>query len=302
MQHDFITTDLVIIQETTDTDLPWTWSYVLSALEIPHRVISENNIFYLLVPTNLKTQALQELEEYLSETLDFTPESLLTNDNEEGATLQPPTLLLIGSLVLIYAITGPWNQNSVWFQKGAGDAQAILEHSQWFRLVTALTLHANGLHLLNNCILGGLLLDFFLLLVGTGVGLFALLLASVAGNGINVFLHGDGHLFVGFSTAIFAVIGMLAILSYKNRDSRHRSRIYLPLMGAFALLAMLGSGGEHTDLGAHFFGLLCGLLTGKILVLPAVRKLRRSFYAQSLLFLLSLSIFFLSWLVAFAKY
>ncbi len=302
MHHDFTTADLAIIQETTDTNLPWTWSYVLSALEIPHRIISENHISYLLVPTSLKAQALREIEEYLNEAEELSPEGLIKNNKEEGATLQPPTLLLMGSLVIIYAITGPWNQNSVWFQKGAGDSQAILEHSQWFRLVTALTLHANGLHLLNNCVLGGLLLDFFLLLVGTGVGLFALLLASVAGNGINVFLHGDSHLFVGFSTAIFAVIGMLAILSYKNRDSQHHSRIYAPLMGAFALLAMLGSAGEHTDLGAHFFGLLSGLLTGKILVLPVVKNLRRSFYAQSLLFLLSLSIFVLSWLVAFERY
>jgi membrane associated rhomboid family serine protease len=300
MDFESTTTGDEIILETTDPDLPWTWSFVLSALRIPHRIISENHVFYLFVPPEFRTQALQEVGEYLQELKD-RPFKTVDIDREEGAALEPPTLLFMGSLVLLFAMTGPWDPNSVWFQKGAGNSQAILEHFEWFRLVTALTLHANILHLLNNCILGGFLLHFFLLCVGTGVGLFALLLASVAGNAINVVLHGPGHIFVGFSTAIFAVIGMLSILSYKNKSSGIRSHFHLPLMGAFALLAMLGSSGAHTDLGAHLFGLLCGLLMGKLLILPITRKLRRSFTAQTVLLLLSLSIFSSSWILALSK-
>ncbi len=291
---------LEIVMQTTDPDLSQTWSFVLTALRIPHRVVCENHVFSLIVPSESQSLALRELEEFFQETRAQPSDTTLIN-RKEGATLQPPTLLLVGSLVILYAITGPWNSNSIWFQKGAGDSQAILQHAEWFRLVTALTLHANLLHLVSNCILGGFLLHFFLLLVGTGIGLFAMLLAAVTGNGINVLLHGPGHIFVGFSTAIFAVVGMLATLNYKSKGSGFQSRLQLPLVGAFALLAMLGSSGEHTDLGAHLFGLLSGLVMGKILRLPPIKKLRRSFAAQTLFFLISLSIFSCCWIVAFIR-
>jgi len=289
------------ILETTDPDLMWTWEFVLSALQIPHQIVFEGRVFYLVVPPDAKTQALQEIDEYMLELQNKSRSLPANSDNEEGATLQPPTLLLMGSLVLIFAITGPWEANSIWFQKGAANSQAILAHYEWFRVVTALTLHANILHLLNNCVLGGILVHFFLLCVGSGIGLFALLLASITGNSVNVLLHGPGHIFVGFSTAIFAVIGMLAILSYKDKVSGIRAYFQLPLMGAFALLAMLGSAGAHTDLGAHFFGLVSGLLIGKLLGLPITRKLRRSFAAQTVFFLLSLFIFSSSWILAFSR-
>ena len=43
----------------------------------------------------------------------------------------------------------------------AGDSAAILNNFQLYRLVTALTLHADIVHLLGNCFLGGFLLHFF---------------------------------------------------------------------------------------------------------------------------------------------
>ena len=48
-------------------------------------------------------------------------------------------------------------------------------------------------------------------------------------------------------------------------------RWYLPLAAALALLALLGSGGENTDLGAHLLGFATGILLG----LPAGRLLGR---------------------------
>ena len=241
-----------------------------------------------------------EINEYLHETVPMSP-GLSCEDEIEGATILPPTLLLIGSLIVLYTITGPWDPHAVWFERGAGDGKLILENRQWYRLATMLTLHADTTHLLNNCLLGGPLLHLYLLRVGSGIGLFALVLASVAGNGINIAIHGNEYISVGFSTAVFAVIGMLAILRYREKRDSISHDSFLPLMGAFALLAFLGSSGAHSDLGAHFFGLLSGLLLGNILVLPAIQTLRRSFVAQFVFFVLSLSIVILSWVLAFAQ-
>jgi rhomboid protease GluP len=288
-----------VILETTDPDLSWTWSYILTALDIPHHILTEDDVFHLLVPAEFTSLALREITGYLAESRDRLP--VLSPPEQERTGIQPPTLLLIGSLFLFYTITGPWNGNSIWFQAGAGNSQAILQQYEWYRLITALTLHANGLHLLSNCILGGFLLHYFFLLTGTGLGLFALLVAATSGNLINVLLHGPDHLFVGFSTAIFAVIGMLSMLSYKDKSRPIASQTLVPLMASAALLAMLGSSGERTDLGAHLFGLLCGLLMGKILCLPLIKMLRPSFIFQLVLFSASLLIFAISWILALRR-
>lgn len=285
-----------VVMQTADPEVSWTWSYILSALQIPHQILVKNNAFYLLVPSNQKAQAIREIEDYFLENSYWpqTPEKSAQSYN----SIQPPTLLLIGSLFLFYAVTGPWDGNSIWFQRGAGNSQAILEHLEWYRLVTALTLHADIVHLLNNCILGGFLLHFFFLLVGSGIGLFSLLFAAVTANSINVFLHGSSHIFVGFSTAIFAVIGLLSMLKYKDNSAGIGPSVLVPLMAGAALLAMLGSAGERTDLGAHFFGLLCGLLTGRLLCLPLMKSLRYSLFLQTVLFLTSLIIILASWILA----
>lgn len=284
------------ILRTADHDLFWTWSFVLTALQIPHQGLMKDGFFHLLVPHSLKARALKELEEYSSENSLWPRKA--QHPEQAVKTLQPPALLLVGSLALFYSVTGPWDGNSLWFQLGAGNSQAILQHSQWYRLITSLTLHADIIHLLNNCILGGFLLHFFFLLVGNGLGLFSLLCTAAAGNYINVVLHGPGHIFVGFSTAIFAVIGLLSMLRYSNNSPTIGSHVFVPLMAGVALLAMLGSSGERTDLGAHFFGLLCGLLFGKVLGLRLIRRLKDSLFLQTFLFVSSLLAVLISWMLA----
>jgi rhomboid protease GluP len=284
------------ILQTADHDVFWTWSFVLTALQIPHQSLIKDGFFHLLVPHSLKARALNELEEYSSENSSWPRKA--QHPEQTAKTFQPPALLLVGSLALFYSVTGPWDGNSLWFQLGAGNSQAILEYSQWYRLITSLTLHADIIHLLNNCILSGFLLHFFFLLVGNGIGLFTLLLSAATGNYINVAIHGPGHIFVGFSTAIFAVIGLLSMLRYSNNSRTIGSHALVPLMAGVALLAMLGSSGERTDLGAHFFGLLCGLLFGKILGLRPIKRLKDSLFIQTFLFLSSLSAVLISWMLA----
>jgi rhomboid protease GluP len=292
-----ISTEEVVL-ETIDPELSWTWSYILTALRIPHNIRNTEGVFYLLVPVKYRSIALREITDYLLEGNDWPNKP---NDPAPFTGIQPPTLFLIGLLALFYTVTGSWESNAIWFQAGAGNSTAILEHDEWYRLITALTLHADVLHLVSNCILGGFLLHFFFLLTGTGVGLFTLLLASTVGNFINVLLHGPGHMFVGFSTAVFAVIGMLSVLSYKNTSGTTGSHPLIPLMASAALLAMLGSEGKRVDLGAHFFGLLCGLLTGKILCLSLLKKLEASFFFQIVLFWISIFIFSASWMLALQR-
>ncbi len=273
-------------------------SLVLSAVGISHKIANLPHNTTLQVSTEDLHAARFQIQAYEDENRNWPPKPDTSFKTFEPF-LQPPTLLLIGALALFFTVTGPWSAHSFWFIQGAGDATKILRHHEYYRLITALTLHADTVHLLGNCFFGGFLFHFFCRLTGNGLGLFAMLLTAGLGNYINVALHGEEHLFVGFSTAVFAVIGMLSMLGPHNRVSKRYVRI-IPFMAGAALLAMIGSSGERTDLGAHLFGLCCGFASGWILGRPLFLRLRRSMWLQTFLFLLSIAVIVLSWRAALA--
>jgi len=271
-------------------------SLVLSAVGISHKLSqTAENLFLQVTAENLHAARFQ-IHEYQNENRNWPPKPV-TSTNNFTPLLQPPTLLLLGCLALLYSITGPWSQHSFWFSQGAGDAEAILQKGEYYRLITALTLHADTVHLLGNCFFGGFLFHFFCRLTGNGLGLFAMLFTATLANYINVVVHGSNHLFVGFSTAVFAIIGMLAMISREYRTGKRYLHI-LPFMAGAALLAMIGSSGERTDLGAHLFGLLCGMVSGWFLGRPALLELRKSMFFQCILFFSSAGIIFAAWKLA----
>ncbi|MDO8947770.1 MAG: rhomboid family intramembrane serine protease [Desulfocapsaceae bacterium] len=282
---------------TNQEETAATWSLVLSAVQISHHIHSTDNTWQLWVNADNELRAIYELESYFTENKDWPP-PLPPPDNDFTPLLQPPTILLIGGLILFFSITGPWEDHSLWFVQGEGNGQRILQVGEWWRLITALTLHANTVHLLSNCFIGGWLIHFFCRITGTGLGLFFVLFTSGCGNLINVLVRGPDHTFVGFSTAVFAVIGMLAVLTHRARKKITGYHFLIPVMAGTALLAILGSSGEHTDLGAHLFGLLCGLIFGHLLGSEPLHSMRHSLVVQCIFFLLFLALLLGSWMLA----
>ena len=73
-----------------------------------------------------------------------------------------------------------------------------------------------------------------------------------------------------------------------------------PLAAGLGLLAMLGSSGKHTDLGAHLFGLLVGLIAGTALaLLPGADRLIAARRLQTTMFFFSICFVALCWVLAF---
>ncbi|MBE0585078.1 MAG: rhomboid family intramembrane serine protease, partial [Desulfofustis sp.] len=222
-----------------------TCSLVLSAKGIGHRISrQQDGSITIFVPAAVEEAAAYQLDCYFRENRNWPPPDQPARMSTISAT--PPTFWLIAALALFYAVTGPWDYRSVWFSSGSGDAAAVLYHGQWYRLVTALTLHADVSHLLGNCLIGGILLHFFLQINGTGLGLLTLLISATVGNYLNVLVHGGDHLFVGFSTAVFSIIGMLSIHQILEQRKPFGIRMFIPPMAGAALLAMLGSSGVRT--------------------------------------------------------
>lgn len=150
-----------------------------------------------------------------------------------------------------------------WLQAGRIDGAAMFA-GEWWRAVTALTLHADLGHLAANLFFGAVFGGFAGRYLGSGVAWALVLAAGIAGNLVNVLVLGAGHRAIGASTAVFAALGVLGALGWAGRRDSARGRLHRwgPIVAAVALLAYTGAGGERTDIGAHIWGFAAGLVTG----------------------------------------
>ncbi|MEE4165054.1 MAG: rhomboid family intramembrane serine protease [Desulfocapsaceae bacterium] len=269
-------------------------SLVLSAKNIGHRIRENTDgTIHIICPAQTVERARHQLNLYLEENRNWPPPKIAVQHSRFPALL--PTLALVGSLIFLFMITGPWRPGALWFEAGANDAEAILDGGQWYRLITSLTLHADFSHLAGNCLIGGVLLYFFLQINGAGFGLLAVLLSGTVGNLVNVLAHGGDHLSVGFSTAVFGIIGMLSMYQMIEQRQPFGIRLFVPFMAGAALLAMLGSSGERTDLGSHLFGLLSGLVIGLLIACKPLNRLRQTAFMQILFFIIAIAALIFSW-------
>ncbi|MCI5146747.1 MAG: rhomboid family intramembrane serine protease, partial [Candidatus Electrothrix sp. AR3] len=134
--------------------------------------------------------------------------------------------------------------------------------------------------------------------IGYGTGWLSLLLSGAIGNLFNIILRSDAHYSVGFSTAIFAAIGILCGRSLIGNQSSLIRQMILPLGAGAGMLAMLGSGGQRTDLGAHLFGLIAGLLCGLLLQVFGFDQYGEERGLQRILFFSALIFIIFCWMLA----
>lgn len=245
------------------------FSLVLLSVNISHQVIKTPVDWRVDVSPPYLTAARNHLARFEEENQGWPPSSSEPNLSDgQGWGL---IALLVG-LVLFYGVTGPWRGGNSWFLRGAVDSNSVLGHGELWRLITGLTLHADMSHLLGNVVLGGLVLSYLASQTGGGAIWLLAFLTGGVGNYLNVLYHGLDHRFVGFSTAVFGVIGCLCGLRMMNLQTFRLRSILLPLGAGAGLLAMLGTEGEKTDVGAHLWGLGVGVVCGLIWHLLVARR------------------------------
>ena len=285
-------TDLVPITPEPD-EASDTLSLVLSAVGIEHWQDPASG--QLLVTAEMAQAAQFHLDQYRRENRNWPPPSPVY---QKVPSKVHATLLALTLLALFYGHTGPWSPDNPWFTHGAIDSVAILDHGEWWRLLTALTLHADMPHLLGNCLLGGLVVHLLGETLGYGLAWVLLVMSGMVGNLCNIALRQQAHLSVGFSTAVFAAIGMLAGLQLGRSTPRSYRTVLIPLGSGAALLAMFGTEGVRTDLGAHFFGTFIGLGVGWMAGILRLATRWQSSLCQLSLFTLTLLLFTLAWFLA----
>jgi rhomboid protease GluP len=163
-----------------------------------------------------------------------------------------------------------WQQHAPIVERGRVDAVAMVEQGQWWRAVTALTLHADLVHMLSNLLAGAGFAFFVCRFFSAALGWLLILLSGIAGNALNAQVHFPAtHHSLGASTAVFGALGLLTGVGLWAALSAPDERLLLPrwllpLFAGLTLLGLLGLGDEHVDVAAHLSGFLCGLVLGTL--------------------------------------
>jgi membrane associated rhomboid family serine protease len=251
---------------------------VLTARGIEHRRVLGPGGWELHVPAASARRAAEELAAYRAENARKVGrrELVIVDSGWPGMLAYLAVLLLV-----FVALHGDWLDRD-WLAAGRLDTGAFLT-GQWWRAVTALTVHVDLDHLLGNLAFGAFFGYFAGRYLGRGIGWLAIVGAAALGDALDALVQGPGHASLGASTAVFAAVGLMSAYTWRRgfwKPTPWRSRI-TPIIAGLGLLAFTGTGGENTDLVAHLAGFGMGLVTGLSLARLATQRLLRSRRAQA---------------------
>jgi len=241
------------------------WGLVLEARGIPFRNEQTEDGWFLRVPPALLERSHNELRRYEELNHNWPPPLPVETPQQDNLMATLCVLIVIATFhnLTLINLNLPGHQPVDWSALGNADAGKILR-GEWWRLITALTLHADWLHLFSNLAIGGLFINRLCRDLGAGLGWSLLLASGLLGNLFNAWLQHPDHQSVGASTAVFGAVGLLAAIGLVRYRRSLRKRWPMPIAAALALLALFGSSGERTDLGAHLFGFGCGIGLGLV--------------------------------------
>lgn len=276
--------DAVVAGETTDPSycfvpsareklLPWLAA--LSSAGIPYTLSDDDTgQLAIIVPEKYGEAALGELREYEKSNLNWPPGKDPLPSETDG--LRPVFGLLIWGLagyclLRIQAWTGDYTAGDPIFSKGVLDPAAVVA-GEWWRVITALSLHADFAHALSNVAWGMVFGAWVNARIGPGVALMLTVFSGILGNLTEVFISPSSRVALGASTAVFGAVGLLCAFRFVDNYRRFGfhvsvwSRTWLPLAGGLGMLAFLGSGGSgiRVDLIGHAAGFLWGGFLGLV--------------------------------------
>ncbi len=153
-----------------------------------------------------------------------------------------------------------------WLPAGRVDGE-LIRSGEWWRLITALTLHSSVKHLAGNLVFGVVFGLFAGRLLGSGLAWFVIVVTAGFGNLLNTLLLESAHRSIGASTAVFAALGLVAGYVWRAKLMSQERWPYRfgPIVGGLALLMYTGTGDANTDVGAHLMGFLSGFGGGMLM-------------------------------------
>lgn len=251
-------------------------AFVLTAVGIASEVEWDGSAFVVRVESVARAHAEHHLWQYEQE-------------RRRPAPVDPPftpqpgawhgSLFYVALLLLVpFAVAQGWFAVDA-YKAGVMDPERM-QAGEWWRAVTALTLHWDASHLLGN-IGSGSLLGFSAAQVwGNARAWLLILLAGVLANLTEGLLATANYVSAGASTAVFAALGLVAAHAWRTRRQSAPSpmRRWAPLIAGVAMLGFFGAGAQEpgmfaeadsTNVLSHALGFAAGVLCG---VLAASRR------------------------------
>ena len=257
-----------------------TYRLVLSSTGISCHVEKTEHGWDIRVKDTDYEKAVIVIEQYLKE----NPEAQNTEDPLYYKYQKTYTGIWVSILLIAFHVAITNSDKSDLFVKIYGSSAFHILHGELYRSVTSLMLHASTLHLMGNIVGIAIFGTAVCTIMGWGVGWLMILATGIVGNLINALLYTSGHISVGASTAIFGAIGILSAHQFckKFKQSGQKIKAFIPLSSGLALLGILGSG-ESSDLMAHLFGFLAGILLGSLYSLFVKRPITKVYQTCSLI-------------------
>lgn len=255
------------------------WLAALGAADLPYSLHEEDDGWAIHVHQPQAERALWEIGEYERVNRNWPPPAPAHADDAipyaggNGVSFAAVLLLLI-----VFGLTGPFSRQVPACDRGCADSACILA-GEWWRAVTALTLHVDAPHVSGNALclyfFGGALKKQ----IGPGLAWSLILAAGIIGNAVAAVFSEPGHTAVGASTAAFGALGILAAWQFVSKWRRYGNlrSVWAPSWVAagagVALLALMGTG-PRADLLGHLLGFVAGAALGALP--PMVPKHRPS--------------------------
>ncbi|MEM9056242.1 MAG: rhomboid family intramembrane serine protease [Pseudomonadota bacterium] len=245
---------LVVVYEGRSRAACFERALVLRALDIEHVVVANPTGFALAVEAADAAAAREQIDLYVAENAGWPPRIAQFKPRSNGV-----------KAAALYAVTlvfFAWMQNNgplglEWYNAGKTNA-GLIRDGEWWRTITALTLHLDVGHLAGNLVIGAFFGLMASELMGAGLAWLTIVVAGALGNGLNAMVQPDYHTSVGASTAVFAALGLSSTYAWVMRAGHRAAFRWAPVVAGAVLLTFFGVGGERTDVVAHLTGFCAG--------------------------------------------
>ncbi len=231
---------------------------VLTAVGIENMIHHHEQQWILLVATGDENHAQQQLNAYWTENQPSQIRPVPAHQIDSG---WPG---VVGYLFVIWMIPALGSFTQLDFLSlGRLDAGAVMQ-GEWWRVATALTLHADIAHIAANSFFGCVFGLFVGRYLGSGLGWLLVLLCGCVANLVNAAVQPGQFRAIGASTATFAALGIVPAYGWRRGFFRGQGfkRGFAPIFGAIAILAFTGFGSENVDALGHIFGFAAGIGMG----------------------------------------
>lgn len=255
----------------------------------------------LIVQAEDADRAREQLRRFAAENRGWPPQPIVIPPMTSGVGA---ALVYAALLIIAFVAQQQSSWGIDWVRVGNADA-ALMRSGEWWRAITALGLHGDGVHVAGNLLFGALFGVMLAQSAGAGSAWLVFLLAGAIGNTINAWWQASSHSAVGASTGVFGLLGAQAAMDWmrRGRVRLHPLRRFAPIIMGVALLAWFGGSGNRdpgaprVDIAAHVFGFVAGLLMGVPLASARMARLR-TVRAQSALISVTLVLVAIAWALA----